>query len=150
MVSTTSVISSHFVVMKSQDERTTKAQSGYSNHQNMKTINFYIQAFFLVLTVIILVSAIFYHEMIFWMIYLQFFLGSYQFLAGTLLSIQKSTRPQFLMYWGLSVINLLLIAAGVSQDRGNQDWLVVIPMFVLPWGLACYYFWLSYRWFHQS
>lgn len=115
----------------------------------MKTINFYIQAIFLVVIVAVLLSAIFNHDIIFWMIYIQFVLGIYQFFVGTLLVIDKSTRATFLLYWGLAVIDLLLIAAGVSIDKGDDNLMVLIPMFVLPWGLASYFFWLSYQWYRQ-
>ncbi len=116
----------------------------------MKVINFQLQAGVFALVILLILGNILHSGLIVFVLYIQFFLGIYQYITGSYLFLFRRLFGEFKIYWIAATINLIILISGAISKIDFQNWMIFGVLFVIPWLLALYFFWLSYKMYQKS
>ena len=116
----------------------------------MKTFNYYIQLGIVISVILIFLAAIVENGMLLFLLYVQFGVGVYQFLVGAYFAYIDALAGQFKRYFYFALANLTSISLFAIIEPEDFSRVFSLLVFVLPWTLAVYFFFLSYRYYQQS
>jgi|GEM_PF-3250372 len=111
----------------------------------MKSLHFYIQAMLFAAVLLILLGSIIFNEILFYVLYFQFFIGVYQYVTGTWLLLRRKYVDQLRYYWLISTLDLLILVGSTYTHNSISGFLMAVFFFVVPWPLAIYYLMFSYQ-----
>ena len=109
----------------------------------MKAINFYLQVIVFGLVILLILGNFLFPGIIIYVLYIQFLLGCYQYLAGSYFIIFRKLFAQFKYYWLMATLDLLVLIGGITTNTTGIAVLNAVFFFIIPWGLALYFLWLS-------
>ncbi|MEM7106602.1 MAG: hypothetical protein AAF519_00155 [Bacteroidota bacterium] len=119
----------------------------------MLKLNFYLQIVFAAILVVILLVSLLNLDsgLLFAVLYLQIPLGVSHVLGGILLRVfQKKERKHLSVYLLAVVLNLALIPLNAYMFSSVKEAVIMLLVVALPWILASYYGFISYRLFKNS
>ncbi|MEQ9165778.1 MAG: hypothetical protein RLO12_05955 [Fulvivirga sp.] len=110
----------------------------------MIKINFYIQVLLVAITLLILIVSVFSSGLMFLLLYIQMALGFSQYIGGVLMFLEN--RIATVKYYLIKATLLLLVLYFWAEFKLPSNEIIAISgMFVLPWLLAIYYWFISYK-----
>jgi hypothetical protein len=110
----------------------------------MVSLNFYIQLLLFTISVMIGASSLYDEGSLFLLLYVQMALGFSQYIGGILLFLNN--RLKLLKHYLLISTTLLLGMFMWAELKLPTNHVIgVVGVFVMPWLLAIYYWFISYR-----
>jgi len=106
----------------------------------MKNLHFYAQSTLLLIALCIAVQIPFQHQLMGYVVLVEFVLGIYQFGMGFLLKL-KLSQPSLLLeiYFFGSLGYVIMLISLALLDFGWMDQVWIYALFIFPWIIAIYF-----------